>query len=323
LRKAIGYFDPGNPLGKSIKEDLSDTEKVRMIREFLRFSGERLGIKFFWKERIFPAFRGLVKNIDVKNVSSDDRAFINGIEKIGSGNPENAFRFLKRMEELDREKNIAEDFRDSVIAMAAAAKKEDRVILLGLDESWINNKRGVQTVIAEIERLPEKLRQKGLDNVIFKRGEGKEVAEEISKEMEERKQRLPLSNIIVLGGKSILDSPAFRKLRNSRLQESALLIGVDDKNLDVTSGIRILEVFLLALRLKSVTLPEASGPEYNEKVLQIYEKLFKSLDTKYVEIGLRFNNGFWDFIFTPITPYNISEAAERNRIQVKAFDIKA
>jgi len=225
--------------------------------------------------------------------------------------------------DLDRERNIAIDFRDAIIEKAVKAKKDDQYILFGLDETWIKNKSGLQAIITELERLPENLRQRGLDNVIFKRGEGDEVADAIAREREGRESIIPLSNITVLGSHPILRSDKFNRLRREKLQDSALLIGVDNASFTITSGTRLLEMYLLALKLTSINLPDKSDPEYEKKVKVVYEAFISRLDTQFIQIAFSFNGQFWDIVFTPIKPYDINESAERNRIQIEQIDSKA
>ena len=225
--------------------------------------------------------------------------------------------------DLNRERNIAINFRDAIIDKAVKAKKQGQYIFLGLEETWIKNKSGPQTIISEIERLPESLRQRGLDNVIFGRGKGDAFAGVIGGERERFGARLPLSNIVVVGSQSILRSEAYNALRSNALQESAFLIGTDNSHLDFKSGTRLLEMYLLGLKLNSVQLPDRSDPRYEEKVKEAYETLLKTLDQKFIKIGFSFNGKFWDFIFTPIEPYDINQFRKINDIQIKEIDAKA
>jgi len=225
--------------------------------------------------------------------------------------------------EQAREHNIAATFMDTVIDKATRAKQENQFIILGLEETWLKNKSGSQSIVAELERLPELLRRQGLDNVIFKRGNGDEVADAIAQERAGRESNIPLSNIIVIGSQSILKSDEFNKLRCAKLQKSALLIGVDTVNLDFTSGIRLIEMYLFAMKLNSVKLPDESDAEYEQRVQEVYARLIDELDTQFIEIALSFNGKFWDIIFTPIRPCDTEHLREINRIHREEIDSKA
>lgn len=203
--------------------------------------------------------------------------------------------------DLEREKNIAIDFRDAVINRALGAKKENQYIILGLDTSWILNMSGPQGIISALEELPTILRQKGLDNVVFERGNGDEVAVKI--QQQRLRTNANFSNIIILGSQSILRSTKFNELKGETPEDSALLIAIDTKNLTYTSAIRIIEMFLLAEKLDKGKLPSE------------LDKTF--IDIKSVEGRAR------AFIFTPIEPYDIEQFREINRMQIEQIGSKA
>jgi len=222
-----------------------------------------------------------------------------------------------------REREIAIDFRNAAITKAVKAKDRGEYIYLGLEETWIKNKSGPQPLISEFERLPENLRQRGLDNVIFGRGKGDAFAGVIAGKQERLGSKLPLSNIVVLGSQSILKSKAYNALRSDVLQESAFLLGVDNSHLGFESATRLLEMYLLGLKLNSVKLPKRSDPKYKEKVKKIYDALLKTLDQKFIKIGFAFNGKFWDFVLTPIEPFNVNEFRDAIEIQAREIDSKA
>jgi len=204
--------------------------------------------------------------------------------------------------DFDRERNIAIDFRDTIVDRAEKAQKNGQYIILGLDESWILNMSGPQAVVTELERLPENLRQRGLNNVIFVRGKGNDVAIEIQRKQQETKTNF--SNIIILGNQSILKSDEFNKLKGNKPENSALLIGINTKHLTYTSGTRLIEMYLLAMRLNLGKQPS-------------------ELDTKFIKISLSPNGRMRAFIFTPIEPYDIEQFRKINNIQIKQIDNKA
>jgi len=204
--------------------------------------------------------------------------------------------------DLERERNIAVDFRDTIIRRANEAKAEGQFIILGLDESWIPDMSGPQAVISELERLPENLKQLGLDNVLFIRGRGDEVARKIHRRREDT--RTNFSNIIILGDRSIVGNDEFTRFKGSTSEDSALLIGIDPKHLSFTSGIRILEMYLLAIRLNS-------GKAHSE------------LDTTFIKISVDPKGRVRSFIFTPIEPYDVEQFRKVNDIQIREIDRKA
>ncbi len=202
----------------------------------------------------------------------------------------------------NRERDMAIDFRDEIITMAQAARGKGQYIILGLDESWILNRDGSQAVICGIARLQETLKRRGLDNVIFERGNGDEVAVNI--QAKQRETNAPFSNIVVLGGKAILKSSEFGKLIGSKPEESALLVAIDPKNLNRTSDIKILEMYLSAMKLNKGNSPS-------------------ELDQTYIKIAADPDGRVRVFIFEPIEPVGVEASAEINRIRVEELGSKA
>ncbi|MBN1353653.1 MAG: aminotransferase class I/II-fold pyridoxal phosphate-dependent enzyme [Candidatus Omnitrophica bacterium] len=208
----------------------------------------------------------------------------------------------KVVPDLERERKIAVDFRDTLIDMALTAKENGQYIILGLDESWIPNKGSIQPVINAIGRLLEKLRRRGLDNIIFERGEGDEVAVEIQKE--QKKTKTSFTNIIVLGSQSILKSDEFNKLKGEKPEDRALLIGVNAKNLNLTTDTGLPEMYLLAMRLNSGKRPS-------------------ELDQAYIKITPDPSGRPRAFVFEPIKPFDIEYSNEVNRIRIQVIGSKA
>lgn len=203
----------------------------------------------------------------------------------------------------DRERNIAIDFRDVIITRASEAKKEGQTIIFGLDESWILNMSCAQPIIQELERLPENLRQRGLDNVIFVRGKGDDVAVTIQGKQKETNAHF--SNIVILGSQAILKSAEFNKLKGETAEDAALLIGVNTTNLsDISDMGGILEMYLLAMRLNAGKAPS-------------------ELDQSFINILPDPDGRPRIFIFTPIKPYNIEDRRTMNKIQIEQIDTKA
>jgi len=131
------------------------------------------------------------------------------------------------------------------------------------------------------------------------------LASILAKERSDRGAKF--SNIIVLGNQSIVKedgSNEFSKLKEK--EDRALLIGVDPKELKDTSGTRLLEMCLLALKLSSGKLPA----ELNQDYIEI---------TTITDAEGRVSG----FVFTPIKPYDISESARINTLQISEIDTKA
>lgn len=204
--------------------------------------------------------------------------------------------------DLERERNIAADFMNVIMRMSKDAGQKGQSIILGLDESWILNKSCPQAMIQEIERLPYNLRKLGLDNVIFVRGKGDEVAIDI--QGKQRQTNTSFSNIIILGSTSILRSAEFDKLKSSKAEDSALLIGVDTKYMTPISGIRILEMYLLAMRLNSAIAVQ-------------------DLDMSFIKVTSDPAGRPRAFVFTPVEPYDIEQFRTINRIQIEQIDSQA
>jgi hypothetical protein len=81
-----------------------------------------------------------------------------------------------------------------------------------------------------------------------------------------------------------------------------MLIGVDAKNLQYTSGVRILEMYLLALAINAGKDPSL-------------------LDQTYISVSPTSTKRA--FIFTPIKPHDISEFRRIYNLQIKQLDINA
>lgn len=209
--------------------------------------------------------------------------------------------------DMDHEKRTAGDFWDELVLKVEEAKRNNEALILGLDTSWIENQAAAQSMISRMSQLPEDLRRLGLDNLIFKYGNGSELAAQLAGEKERTKARF--SNIIVIGSREIIredQANEFSKLKGATPEDRALLIGVDHSNLTYMSGIRILEMWLLALKLHSGIAPLQSNTDYiNIEAVPDREGRVTA------------------FIFTPVKPYDIMESARINRLQIDEINTKA
>jgi hypothetical protein len=209
--------------------------------------------------------------------------------------------------DMDREKRKAGDFWDELILRTEEAKRNKEILILGLDTSWIQNQAAAQPIISRMNQLPEDLRRLGLDNLVFKYGNGSELASQLAGEKDKTKAKF--SNIIVIGSREIIREDRaneFSKLKGATPEDRALLIGVDPSNLTYMSGIRILEMWLLALKLHSGIVPLQSNTDYiNIEAVPNREGRVRA------------------FIFTPVKPYDIIESARINRLQIDEINTKA
>jgi len=99
-----------------------------------------------------------------------------------------------------------------------------------------------------------------------------------------------------------LKSAEFAKLRGVSEEDTAMLVGVDPANLEYTSGVRIIEMYLLAMALN-----EGKDPS--------------QLDQEFIQISTA--NGKRAFIFTPIKPHDLNEFRKVYELQIKQVDINA
>jgi putative hydrolase of the HAD superfamily len=200
-----------------------------------------------------------------------------------------------------REQNIALDFKDTLISKAYAARDKKETIILALDESWIPLYSGATGLIEHIGRYVDALnRRLGYEGVVFVSGKAEAMASEIARIREDKKAKN--SNIIVLCKNDVLSAGGFNVLKGTSEDDSALLVGVNPANLKDISGVRIVEMFMLAMELNS-------GRDLSE------------LDQTFIDI--RAAGGKRMFVFTPIKPYDIGEFKKIYDLQIKALDINA
>lgn len=207
----------------------------------------------------------------------------------------------------DHEKQAADDFWDELILKADEAKRSGETLILGLDTSWIQNQAAVQPIISRMNQLPEDLRRLGLGNLVFRYGNGNELAIQLAGDKERTKAKF--SNIIVIGNRGIITEGMeneFARLKSNAPEDRALLIGVNTGNLGYLSGVRILEMWLLALKLHSgIDLSQVKTDYINIEAVADREGKQAA------------------FIFTPVQPYDISESARINRLQIDEINTKA
>jgi len=206
------------------------------------------------------------------------------------------------------EKAIVNGVWDAIVLAADEAQKNGQKIILALDDSWIprTGESGAlnMQMLAILNDLPEKLRKRGVENVVFVRGRGEDV---IGRIMEQKDERTPFGNIIVIGGAGITDigqSNRFMELRGQDKNDHAFLFGVDPENLSDTTGRQLLEMYLLALKVRS-------GGDISP------------LDQKFIKVSADIHGRSRVYTFKPVAPYNLEEfrgAIElyKNEIENKA-----
>ncbi|MDD5439549.1 MAG: hypothetical protein PHS37_05120 [Candidatus Omnitrophica bacterium] len=207
-----------------------------------------------------------------------------------------------------RETGIVADLWDTVVLAAEKAKENGQKIILALDDSWVpkTGESGAinMQMLTMLHDLPDKLRRRGVNNVVFVRGHGEEV---IGKIIDEQPAGTPFSNIIVLGDRAITENNVlnrFMGLRGETAGDQAFLIGIDPENLSDTTGRQILEMYLLALRLRDGTEPA-------------------SLDQTFIRIDKDTGGRAHVFLFTPVKAYNLDEFRDSIKLYRDEIGTKA
>ena len=156
---------------------------------------------------------------------------------------------------------------DTLRLRAFEAKGRDQKIIIGFDTSWIpglDSEQGmaIQSLLSEIYRLTK---TDGLENIIVLRGKGASLASTIMKRAEET--GTPLSNVVVLGSETTVQSDEFAGLRSTDTEQRAFLAGVNPKNLTENSYIRVLEMLTLAVKLAFGEIDSVPDPKISASKL--------------------------------------------------------
>ncbi len=170
-------------------------------------------------------------------------------------------------------------FIDTALLRAYEAKrryKEGRIkspdILIGSETSWIPERQlpYIQELLNELSRLS---REKGIDNLIIRRGKGFHLASILEREAGER--NIPDSNIIILGERTILDSGAFDVFRDGIAPEKwAFFAGVElPENFPDNNYIRLLEMLTDALNMWS-GMPQPEDTSFM-KIVQENKRIYR------------------------------------------------
>ena len=147
---------------------------------------------------------------------------------------------------------IGQAFIDEALWRAREAKKTDQSVIIGLDDSWIPDfqRNTIQLLLNHIHRLS---RYEGLDNILFVRGEGDDLAGNISGEIDKSEKdgrTVPLSNIIVLGSEKTIASDKFSTLRSTETEDRAFLVEVNPERIqsDEFHYVAIVEMITFAMK---------------------------------------------------------------------------
>ncbi|OGW74946.1 MAG: hypothetical protein A2Z72_07435 [Omnitrophica bacterium RBG_13_46_9] len=150
---------------------------------------------------------------------------------------------------------IAADLADTLVLKALEAKKKNEKIVIGLDTSWIPEAQR-SCIQGLLNRLSHLSRRNGLENIVVRRRNGTELARSIGEEIEKAKKsgmNVPLSNVVILGSKDVLEDKAFDYLRGGdRPETGAFFAGVqlpEDFPENGLGYIRLLEMLEAATRL--------------------------------------------------------------------------
>ena len=197
-------------------------------------------------------------------------------------------------EDLKEKTSAAMTFIDTLRLRAFEAKGDGQKIIIGFDTSWIpglDSEQGmaIQSLLSEIYRLTK---ADGLENIIVVRGKGAGLASTILKRAQET--GTPLSNVVVLGSETTVQSDEFFELRSTDTEKKAFLAGVNPKNLTENSYIRVLEMLTLAVKLAfgeidSVLDPQIAASKLGPR-LWIFIPEAEPFDFK--ELKQRYDNQF-------------------------------
>ena len=203
------------------------------------------------------------------------------------------------LKDFGEEKDEAIAFVDELIMRAKEAKDKGQHVILGLDTSWIPDMKArhgtlLTSLLREIDRLPGMLKKRGLDNLIFVKGAGEELARDIV----DKEKHAGFSNIIVLADKENVKQGKFDDIKKDTRVRKTLLVSVNPKNLQsrgTRKGVHILDMYLLAMALFDGKKPE-------------------ELNAKYVRI----ETDGEEIVFTPIEPFDIEKF---NTYEIQAEEI--
>ena len=135
-------------------------------------------------------------------------------------------------------------------------------IVVAIDTSWMGRieKGYIQKLTSRLERLR---RTQGLENVIFVVENGKDLSEQISKEIEGSDRNTPLENIIIFSEESLIKAGLFDDFETNNSKKSAFIVRiVKPREMKVTQYL-IVDFVQLIPRVMDIALS-------NEKTIREY-----------------------------------------------------
>ena len=113
-------------------------------------------------------------------------------------------------------KKVAQDFIDAVLMQLEAldtAKRNEKIVI-GIDSSWIPREQRLSVINGLLDSL-EKISRKFNSRIVIKTGFVPSVlAKELWDHVGEEEGDAPLSNVIILGDKNVLDKAEFSRFKN-------------------------------------------------------------------------------------------------------------
>ena len=139
---------------------------------------------------------------------------------------------------------------------ARAAKEEGGKVLIAIETGWIPDEQDV--FIKGLVQEVDKLGRGGCVQVI--RGPADTLAGRLMDTV--RKERIPLTNVVVLAGRDTIEREEFAPIRarNDGDTDKAFLVGVDARDLTRDSYIRLMEMLTMALRMAFGRVPLSDHP---------------------------------------------------------------
>jgi len=182
---------------------------------------------------------------------------------------------------VQKESKWGEKFIHHMLWRAATAKKrfnegkiKSPTIIIGYDRNLVPEiqQSYIQGIFNELSRLS---REKGLDNIVVKRGKGVALAHAIKKEAKKRRN-VPNSNIIILGDHKTLDKKAFDFFRKGiDPDEWAFFAKVEMPKGTDNQYVRLLEMLTISVNLAFGKFVSLDNPHM--RIIQEGKRTFRFL----------------------------------------------
>jgi hypothetical protein len=244
---------------RSIIQSLAEIEKMCHKRDLYSQGTADL-------RELYYRLNGPMNNASVSFMAARHHdGWLSAEKELGEKNAE--VMAASKKQDLKAKTSEAVTLIDTLRLRAFEAKGKNQKIIIGFDTSWIpglDSEQGmaVQSLLSEIYRLTK---TDGLENIIILRGKGTSLASTIMKRAEET--GTPLSNVVVLGSETTVQSDEFAGLRSTDTEQRAFLAGVNPKNLTENSYIRVLEMLTLAVKLAFGEIDSVPDPKISASKL--------------------------------------------------------